>query len=118
MDINHDLDEKLKNALTTCEQVPSGLNRNLEKLLQTEKSPWKISLWFLPGLANTCLWAAAALFIILFLESGFLQKTLLFWCFDMILSGVLLSGAAYHFTDIKASLSITISERRKKECPN
>ena len=117
MDRKHDLDQKIKQALTSREQVPEELNRSLETQLFAKGSQRKISLWFLPAVANACFWGAAAVFVFLFF-GGFLQPPLLLWCGYMILSGLLLSAAAYLYTDIKTCLSIPVGKRREKECLN
>ena len=111
MDRKHDLDQKIKQALTSREQVPE------ETQLFAKGSQRKISLWFLPAVANACFWGAAAVFVFLFF-GGFLQTPLLLWCGYMILSGLLLSAAAYLYTDIKTCLSIPVGKRREKECLN
>ena len=106
MDRKHDLDQKIKQALTSREQVPEELNRSLETQLFAKGSQRKISLWFLPAVANACFWGAAAVFVFLFF-GGFLQTP-----------GLLLSAAAYLYTDIKTCLSIPVGKRREKECLN
>ena len=57
MDRKHDLDQKIKQALTSREQVPEELNRSLETQLFAKGSQRKISLWFLPAVANACLYS-------------------------------------------------------------